>query len=160
MSAGERFTFEPTTDYEWIRRVVTNPKLWRMQCDDFAPAPEEYEPPKDPKLLYLLGREGRCPVGFWLFIPQNAICWEMHTCLLPHSWGRETGLPAAIAMLAWLWRNTPCQRLVTSVPSFNRLALQFGKRMGLAVYGTNERSYQKDGILHDQILLGVSRPGN
>jgi RimJ/RimL family protein N-acetyltransferase len=97
-------------------------------------------------------------LGLWMFTPQNAVCWEIHTCLLPCAWGRRAG-EAARRMAEWVWANTPCRRLVTAIPAYNRLALRFAEAAGMRRWGLNERSFLKHGELQDQILLGLSPEG-
>jgi len=96
-------------------------------------------------------------LGLWLFVPQNGICWEVHTCLLPPAWG-ERGQRAARLLPEWIWENTHCRRIVTNVPTQNRLALHFATRAGMKVYGVNQDSYLKGGILYDLVCLGISKP--
>jgi len=92
-----------------------------------------------------------------MFHATNAICWEVHTCLLPCAWG-ERAYIAARALPEWIWRHTPCRRIVTNVPSSNRLALRFALRAGMTIYGCNKASYLKNGRLCDQLCLGLSKP--
>jgi RimJ/RimL family protein N-acetyltransferase len=94
-------------------------------------------------------------LGMWSLVAHNAVCWEIHTCLLPHAWGRS--LRAALEMAEWIWRETPCRSLITHVPAYNRLALKFARQAGMTEYGVIPRSWLKDGILWDQIVLGLSK---
>lgn len=151
------FTFEPSTERDLVKSIVTHVKLYPWVIDDHAPSREEYEPTMHPSLLYLIVRDYGELQGLFFFHPINAVTFEIHTCLLPHAWG---GKARAIAreMLKWLWENTDCQRLVTTVPDYNRLALVFAKASGMKEYGRNPESFMKDGKLRDLILLGIGRP--
>jgi hypothetical protein len=60
--------------------------------------------------------------------------------------------------LEWIWRNTPCRRIVTNVPEDNRLAYRFALSAGMIGYGLNRASFQRGGRLLDQHCLGISRP--
>lgn len=151
------FTFEPTNDEDLIKSMVTHVKIYPSVVDDHAPSRAEYQPPMHPSLLYLVVRDHDELQGLFFFHPINAVTFEVHTCLLPHSWG---GRARAIAreMLKWLWANTDAHRLITSVPDYNRLALVFAKAAGMKEYGRNPESFMKDGKLRDLILLGIGRP--
>lgn len=149
--------FERTRDYARIRAIATHEKLWPHVSDDFSGPREEWRPVEDEALCYVLAREGEETLGFFLLVPQNGVCWDIHTCLLPEAWGARAR-EAARGIVAWTFAETPCQRLVTSVPGHNRLALRFAQRAGMTEYGRNPKSYLKGGILQDQILLGLSRP--
>ncbi len=152
------FAFQRTNDYELVRGIITHPRVYPHVSDDFSPAPDLYEPADHPALWYVLVREGGELLGMWMFAPQNFICWEVHMCMLPNGWG-ERGLEAARALEQWMWENTPCQRIVASIPIQNSLAVRFALKAGMEPFGLNPKSYQKGGVLQDQVLLGASRPG-
>ncbi len=107
-------------------------------------------------IWYVLAMDGEDLIGMWTFVPHNGVCWEVHTYLLPKH-GFRRGREAARQMAEWIWRNTPCRRIIT-VPRFNRVALEFARDAGMEEFAVNPRSFQKNGILHDQVLLGLSRP--
>lgn len=147
-------TFERTTDYALVREIATHPRVFPFISDDYTPA--DWKPIESEAVWYVLVRYGEELLGMWTFTPQNAICWEVHTCLLPNSWGEKAKV-AAREMAEWIWANTGCLRLITNVPEYNRLALKFAKEAGMEEFGRNPKSYMKTGILHDQILLGMSK---
>ncbi|MGH9663953.1 MAG: hypothetical protein ACRD9L_05990 [Bryobacteraceae bacterium] len=149
--------FERTWDYSLVREVVTHPKVWPWVTDDFSPAAGDYLPVEHPGVWYMLAWDDGELLGLWAFTPENGVCWEVHTCLLPgHGFRRARA--AARGMRAWLWANTPCRRVVTKVPAYNRIAYKFAVDAGLEQFGLNPKSIQKNGRLHDQALLGVSKP--
>lgn len=148
---------ERSTDYALIRGIMTQPQIFKHLVDDGSPAADEYRPIESDAIWYLVVWDLNVLLGVWILVPQNTVCWEIHTALLPHAWG-ERGHRAAQAMLAWVWTNTPCQRIVTNVPVDNRLAYHFALDAGMEVYGKNEDSFLKNGRLLDQICLGMSRP--
>jgi RimJ/RimL family protein N-acetyltransferase len=149
--------FERTENLELVRRILTHPRIWPHISDDGSPPPEQFEPPDHPAIWHVLAWDGDELLGLWLLVPHNSVCWEVHTALLPHAWG-ERARRAARAFLAWLWRETPCRRLITAVPASNRLALRFAEAAGMRIWGVNEKSFLRGGRLEDQILLGLSPP--
>lgn len=150
-------TIERTRDMVLIRNIMTHPKIYSKISDDGCPPAAEFQPAKDEMIIYALARDGSQPLGIWMLIPHNSVCWEIHTCLLPISYG-ERALKAAAAMLEWFWKHTDGNRLFTNVPSYNRLALRFAKKTGMKQFGVNEKSFLKDGKLYDQIMLGITKP--
>lgn len=152
-------TFERTGNAELVRQIMTHPQIWPHISDDCSPTAEEFQPIMHRHFWYILARHEDTDtlLGLWLFTPQNGVCWEVHTCLLPVAWGM-LGQSAARALPAWIWENTPCRRIITNVPAGNPLALQFAQRAGMKVYGVNEGSYLKHGVLRDQTCLGLSKP--
>jgi RimJ/RimL family protein N-acetyltransferase len=107
--------------------------------------------------MYVLVKDGAEVLGCFLLVQQTPIVTEIHTALLPAAWGARARA-AAQGIVLWLWANTECERLITSVPAYNRQALKYAQRAGMTQYGVNPRSYKKRGALVDQILLGLSRP--
>lgn len=149
--------FERTSDYDLVKRIVTHPRVYPHVTDDFSLEASQWEPARHEGIYYLLVKEDGELLGLFTVIPLNGICWEIHTTLLPQAWGPRAG-EAARAVQRWLWEQTRCERLVTNVPEYNRLALRFARQAGLQQFGVNPASYRKDGKLYDQIMLGVSRP--
>lgn len=150
-------TFARTTDLAIVRRIMTEPTVYRNITDDGCPPASDFRPVEDSRLWYVLVSDGANVIGLFMFVPLNAATWEVHTCLLPVARG-PLAHQAAWEVLDWLWRNTPCQRLITNVPAFNRLALKFAKEAGMQEFGFNPNSYLKGGKLHGQHLLGIDRP--
>ncbi len=149
-------TFERTQDLVLVREVLTHPRIYRAMTDDSCPPREQYEPLEHPAVWYVRVREADELLGLFVFVPQTGICFEVHTCLLPEAWG-EKAREACRGVREWMWRNSPCRRIVTSVPAYNRLALKLSLDAGLEQYGVNPRAFQKGGKLWDVHLLGISK---
>lgn len=138
---------------------MTHPNIYPHITDDGCPPVEQFEPVISPAIWYVEARDNDVLLGLWAFVPQNAVCWEVHTCLLPHAWG-DTAAIAAKELASWIWENTDCRRIVTTVPAYNRLAYRFARKAGMTEYGRNPKSFLKNGKLYDQLLLGLSRLEN
>lgn len=148
--------FHRTRDYKLIGEIMRHKAIYRHISDDFSPAAEQFRPIESDGLFYLLVKEDKEVLGLFLFHPENHICWKVHTCLLPKTWG-EKAKQAGIGAREWIFANTPCQRIVTDVPVINRLALKFAIACGFERFGFNPSSFKKNGVLQDQVLLGVSK---
>jgi len=155
--------FERSFDYELIRKIITHPRIYKHLVDDSSPAREDFYPMEDEAVWYIVVREifpdaePEEVLGLWMLHPHNSICWEIHTALLPNAWG-ERAHRAVRMVFDWIWENTPCRRLITNVPSSNRLALHYAVGAGMKIYGVNEASFLKGGVLCDQVCLGLTKP--
>jgi len=149
--------FYRTYDLELVKHIMTEPTVYPFITDDSAPAPSDFQPHDHPAIWYVLCYEGETLLGMWMLVPQNSVCWEIHTCLLPAGRG-AIGRIAAQQLQKWIWANTPCRRVVTNVPAFNKLALKYAKEAGMYEFGVNPKSFAWRGALYDQTLLGISRP--
>jgi len=149
-------TFERTLDYALIRKIITDPALYDHVSDDGSPSREDFQPLQSEAIWYVLAWDKHELLGCFSFFPQNSVCYEVHTCLLPNSWGSRAHT-AALQVREWMFAKSPAVRIVTNVPEDNRLALRFAKTAGMQQYGVNPKSYLKHGHLMDQFLLGVSK---
>lgn len=142
---------EITNNIDFIVSCVTNPYTWDKISDDGAPDKGLYFPPIGGGIIWV--RVG--DYGVFMLSKQNHVTYEVHTILLPCAKGKavEIGKQA----LGWAWDNTDAKRLITNVPSFNPLALRLAKAVGFIEYGINQKSFQKNGILYDQTILGISK---
>ncbi len=150
-------TFARLDDLNVIAETITHPRIYPLVSDDFSPSRESFIPSDHPSLYYLGAWDQQEYLGLWMLAPANSICWEVHTCLLPHAWGRRA-VEATIGAIEHVWTETQCSRIITSVPAFNSLALRLAERAGMTRYGVNPKSFLKNGSLIDQILLGISKP--
>lgn len=145
-----------TWDSDFIKRVMTNRRIWPHISDDFAPPPDQFEPVMAPGIYYLAPEHDGQRVGVFMYMPHSTILFEVHTCILPLYRGGPA-IKAARNSLAWMIENTACQKVITHVPASNTLALRFARAVGMQDEGTNRASYMKRGELLDQHLLGITR---
>lgn len=151
-------TFERTKDLGLVRSILTDPGVWPYIGDDFTPDRKAFAVNGDERIWYVLAIDGCKVAGLFMFVPESPVCWQAHVAMvrgvkpsITHQAGRE--------IVAWIWANTSCLRIIASVPASNRAAIRFGLRaMGLKAYGRNRASFMKHGKLWDQVLMGTSRP--
>jgi RimJ/RimL family protein N-acetyltransferase len=143
---------EQTFDVDLITRCVLS--NWEWLHDDWETEPEFWFPPIGGNITWV--RVG--DYGVFLLERRNFIEYSVHTALLKHSRGRAVEI--GTAALDWAFKNTPALRLTTTVPSCNPLALRLALKVGFKKFGINEKSFQKNGIIYDQTLLGVSKNEN
>ena len=105
--------------------------------------------------MWVMVSEGDTSLGVFMLNPLNCICYEVHTALLPEAWGRSVEITKDGVL--WLFENTPCRRVITNVPEYNRKALLLAKKTGMVQFGINPKSFLKNGVLYDQIMLGLSK---
>lgn len=160
MSAKIRIAqLDPQADAELILSTLRHPTVYPHIRDDATPPPAELQVSSAPSIGYLGAWDSETFMGLWVVDRRNAVTIEVHICFLPLAAGSK-GLEVAKAGADWVWANTDFVRIVTSVPVFNNLAIRFAERIGMQRYGENQSSFLKDGELHNEILLGLSRPRN
>jgi hypothetical protein len=146
-------SFETTFDYDLVRRILTEPSIYEGIRDDTAPEPEQFQPEKNPRLHYILVRDSGEILGLFVCVLHNLVCWEAHTCLLPHCRGRRA-LEVYREGMRWLKAHTSCRKVIGSIQPENKAALWISLRSGLTKFGINTKSILVHGELRDQILVG------
>lgn len=145
---------EFTDDADFVIKCLTSPKVWRMGIDD---AFKDIDPSVTPLKI---AKENACwiktPYGVYIGLPTNCVSYDCHIALLPSVGGRAVQVSRAVMDFAF--KNTKAQRLTVSIPSFNLLARRLAEQCGFRLIGINEKSFLRDGVLHDQHFYGISKP--
>jgi RimJ/RimL family protein N-acetyltransferase len=151
--------YERTHNLELVRLVVTHQKIWPWVGDEtFDYESSAYWPNDDPRIWYVTAAAPGRLIGLFTLLPENSVCWQLHVALLPEHWGQRLTHDAEREFAAWVWENTPCKRIVGSVPAYNPHARRCVERMGLRPFGVNEKSIRKFGRIWDCTMVGISRP--
>lgn len=145
-----------TVDMPLVRSVITHPRVYPHVSDDSSPAVEDFEPIDHASLVYLHAQDDAGTLGVFMLVPLSHVCYQVHTCMLPRAWGASAREAARLGT-QWMFEHGPCRRIVTNVPEYNRIAERFARACGMTEYGRNLKSFQKDGVLYDEILLGISK---
>lgn len=141
---------ERTRDLGIVRAILSHPAIAPHIAEDGVTSdPQEHD-----TLHWMLITEGD-PCGVFLVHATGLHCYEMHTCLLPHIWGAQAK-EAARLLVGHVFDVLKARKLITRVPAYNRLALRFAKACGGQIEGNNRASYLHGGVMHDQILLGIT----
>lgn len=149
----DEMKIELTDDKEFIHRCLTSPKVWRMGVDDFFKGIE----PSSDLLSFQRGNAlwVKTPYGAFIGLPTNFVTYDCHIALLPVAEGLAVDVSRAVIDFAF--SNTKARRLNASVPSFNLLARRLAEKSGFRLIGINEKSFLRDGVLHDQHFYGISK---
>lgn len=145
---------ERTHDMELVDSIMRHPQIWPHVHDDGA---EDWQPVDHEGIFWMLITRDNGEVGgVFMVHATNSYCYEMHTCLLPETWGAEAARAAQL-LAGWVFRETPAEKLVTNVPAYNRAARRFAIAGGMQQEGVNRASFMKNGVMVDQIMLGITK---
>ena len=139
---------ERTEDVDFIRSVITHPRIWPWVSED-GQQPEDYEPLIHPLVHYLRSGDD----GVVEFRAMGVAIYQGHVAMLPGVRSDDF----ARAAVQWMWDNTSAQKLYCQVPARNRHAVAYVRRAGFAPEGRLTDAYLKNGKLHDLIVMGVSK---
>jgi len=138
-------------DVDLINSVLMHPSIADHLCDDNSVGAKV----QDAESLEWIGvhKDGACH-GVFLLIPQNAVTVDIHTALLPDVRGKQSKQAGKLLLDLIFSRYF---KAVTSVPSNNRVAAWFAGSLGFKHEGVNRQSFLKNGVLLDQVLMGMTR---
>lgn len=95
-------------------------------------------------------------VGVFFLHPHNYIAYELHSMVRKENRGRlvREGL---MEVGEFMFNSTPCQKIVTMVPSGNYRAKFMARFMGMEYEGINRKSLLRNGKLMDQYIYGACK---
>lgn len=140
-----------TRDMALVASIMKDPAIWPHIHEDTV----ECNPIDHDGFNWMLVDDGE-PAGVFMVHALGTYCYEMHTCLLPRIWGHKAAHAAQI-LLGWAFTDTICEKMVTNVPAYNRAALRFARTGGMVEEGVNRASFMRNGVLIDQIMLGITK---
>lgn len=140
------------TDLNKINEVILNPSVQDDISDDFSEGMELSEIPKNIQFMgvYL----NNTLHGFYMFVPQNSVTVEVHTCLLPSLRGKNA-IQAGRLAIAYIFSNY--KKIISYIPDGNKKAELYALLLGFKIEGINRESYLKNGKLIDMKLVGITK---
>ena len=139
---------ERTYDESYIKTIVS--EMWDCVCED-GHTLEEWLP--EPKANCWI-RMGDC--GLYCLHATNKTTLEIHAFILPE-FRKEHSLQSGKEILRYICDNTTYTKVIAQVPFLYPNVKDFCLKNGFVVEGINRLSHQKDGVIVDQWLLGITR---
>lgn len=146
---------ERTQDRELISEIVKHPRIWPHISEDSVSC-ETWEPLIHDMVYQLAIYDDEGLGGCFILTPESSICWQTHTCILPSHRG-EKAIQAARMAVDWMFSQTPCETIITKVPTYNVRAYILAKNAGFYDIGIIKRCWAKNGDVYDMNLLGVTK---
>lgn len=158
-----KFASARTFDADILRLFYLVPAIWGpMQCDDGVAAEDLdfdvlVEDQTDNSQIFIYTKIDGDVAGLFMFSMENPCCYSIHSALLPKYWGQGVATACGLSACTWMFENTACLKIITLVPDYNTSALAMAMSAGMSIEGVNRSSFMKDGILHDQTMLGFTK---
>lgn len=151
---GMTLTVRRTYDPQTVREIMIEPSMWATIAED-GQDPGEYSP--DMKgTCWLVMRDGDELIALYALDQVNGVMLEIHAQVL-HQHRKEYSGATGKAVLQWIVENTDVAKIIAWVPEIYPNVRDFTVSQGFQIEGTNRKSYLKNGELHDQWLLGITR---
>ena len=138
-----------------VRAVMIQPDMWTTVAED-GQDQDNYAPDVYGDCWLEMEADGNL-VGLYQLQKRNRVLVEIHAQVLPE-YRKEYSKATGQAALAWIVENLPeCQKIIAWVPVIYQNVIDFTVGQGFTIEGLNRKSYFKNGKLHDQKLLGITR---
>ena len=146
---------ERTYDTDLIRSIALIPEIWDELCEDGQESKDFIPYTKSDCWLKMC--KGNNVVGVFMFEKNNETTLQVHTAILPKYRGKISR-EAGKAHLKWVYENVPsCNKIVASIPTIRRHVKLYANMLGYKDEGLNRASFMKNGLIHDQWMLGITR---
>lgn len=145
-------------DADTVKRIYCHPEVFPYITDDgISPGDLDFtQILATPVAHFMIASEDDIDIGVFLFYPVNTVTYELHTAFLPGHRG-DVVKRAALMAREYIWNETPCRKVVTSVPANNRQAYVMARWCGMEREGINRGSFLKHGELLDQYTMGICK---
>lgn len=135
---------------EELEALYSHPKVKRFLCDDGAEDGMDIE-----KQLHIGVYRDKKLAGVLSFSQLSSVTIDVHMVIHPDFWGKSVELMREAGV--FMFTKTPCLKIVTMTPAFNRLAGRVAKKLGMKKEGLLKDSFLKGWKLHDQIIYGITK---
>jgi RimJ/RimL family protein N-acetyltransferase len=144
-----------TENEQLVWSVVTD--VWGALEDDAKVNPIDWKPRIDDESRWYASYTDEDEiVGVYWARKINHVTWEVHTNVRRKFWGSGEGLPHSRAALAHIIQDTGARKIVAVIPESSPQVLKVADTLGFKREGRREKSFQKDGVLYDEIYFGLS----
>ena len=135
---------------------MLRPEIFATVAED-GQDPAGYEPDVQAEVWLAMTTNDDDLVGLYNLHSRNAVTVEIHAQVLPEH-RKEYSNATGLAALRWIRVNIPdCYKVIATVPALYPNVRKFTESFGFQLEGVNRSSYLKDGEVHDQWLLGITR---
>ena len=141
-------------DSDVITAIATAPEIWETIAED-GQDPSKYKP--DLAINCWLLMTDDTVLGLYQFKRLNGVTAEIHPMIFKE-FRSEFARESCIGALRWMYENASwCKKITAMIPVIYKHVKRFALSMGFKQEGINRMSYQKNSILIDQTLLGITR---
>lgn len=143
-----------TAHKKMIQRVLSHRSVFYSASDDGIENTDDIAGHilEDPSFICLMPHKNT----FFLFRPLNHIMYEMHVAIIEGD-TRKKGIKHAVDASRWIFKNTPCQKLVSHINVEHLRAIMFASMCGMETEGRLKEATLKGGQLHDVLVLGATK---
>ncbi len=132
-----------------IENIILHPKVMDWLTDDNS---KHYEVVLHPQIYYLVNEAN---TGVIRLDPINSVTCSVHIATLPELWGKASSF--AQEAIEWNFKNTLYQKVVAIIPEYNDRTIKFAKKFNFKQEGVLTKSFLKNWVLADQLILSLNK---
>lgn len=149
-------TTERVFDEDLIWCIMTMPEIFATVAEDDIDK-FDWHADVDNEAYLVASTPDDGVIGVHRIHAHNRAMCEIHVAILPEFRRQKKGRQASIEALSWIHEYTDYEKVFCWVPVIYPNVRRFAESFGFRLEGTNRKSYRKNGSLHDQWLLGITR---
>lgn len=151
---GGSLKTERTLDQDLVASVMNLPEIVETVAEDGFTGP--YIPDVENEAWLQMIHDQNL-IALYRLHGMNSVTVQIHAHVLPKyrktPLSKQTGWQA----LEWVLENTEAHKIIALIPSAYPNVRDFTLSFGFELEGTVKESYKKNGEIHDQWLLGITR---
>ena len=145
---------ERTKDKELIKKIVFTDGLWETVREDNV-SKEGFDPDVENDVWLVVFTSNKI-IGCYIVEAKNSVMIEAHPCIIP-KYRKEYTRDAGIVFFKWIMSDERIKKLTSYIPVIYPNVRDFCLRFGLRHEGINRSSTIKNGEIHDQWMMGITR---
>lgn len=139
---------------ELIKSIIFTQEIWDCVAED-GQSKEDFEPEVDAECWLIMSNESNV-VGLYNLHGINGVTVQIHAHVIPE-YRKEYSKQTGKAALDYIIENTGYYKIIAVVPVLYNNVKKFCESFGFKEEGINRLSYQKNGEIIDQWLMGLTR---
>lgn len=150
-----------TGDIGNIDDIFTRDGVYKKISDDRSPEVGKFTVMHviaRPEFIFLKVVDDTRTIGIFLLRMLNGLTLEVHTTFLPGTSGKAI-LQGMKDGIQWVFEKTPYRKIISYIPADNRPAYVMAISAGCHKEGTVTKSFQRDGKIMDQYIVGIEKEG-
>ena len=138
-----------------VKKVLTDNSVWDGSSED-GQSIQDFNPIESDRIKYLWIEYNKNTIGVFVLFTESSSAIQAHIAILKGF--RFLAMKCVMALFCFFLELPDCfQKLNAQIPSYNNGCIRLALASGFKQEGVNRMSIKKNGSLHDQIILGLTR---
>jgi len=151
-------TLEPTTNFQLIKSILTQPDIWESSSED-GQSVDEFDVIEVPCVQWLIAKTDGGETAGCLMVERSSLSEASAHMAILKSFRGIGSASATLALLRYFVQNLDqrIHKLSVQIPEWNIACVKLAQAFSFKKEGINRQSVMKNGKLRDQICLGITR---